>query len=258
MSRPLRKLKLDGTPYFRREVVEAEIQALAGVSAAELEHRASLWPSSEPGFVSPEALLYYVRTAAPGAYREKLTEKLLFRLARRIPSVSNSGGDTISLTKMNIREDVRDHFVDLLLNDRKQYDNRLDYYEVNFNHAVAVDRRDANARHWTQENRTTELETEDGEVSIEVELAASKYDPFDADELDKKHYRLHLDVAIDSLSELHRRIIVMLRQEIPIESKDPSVQSISKVLGRSEKSIRQHRDKAYAELKLRLERREKM
>lgn len=258
MSRPLRKHKPDGTPYFRRDDVEAELQALASTSAAELERRASVWSAKDPEFVSAEALLYFVRNAAPGAHRDKLTEKLLLRLARRIPAVTNAGGDTVSLTKLNIREEVRDHFVDLLLNDRKQYDDRLDYYEVNFNHAVAVDRRDANARHWKHENRTAELENEDGEVSTEVESAASKYDPFDADELDKKDYRLLLDEAIDSLPEFQRRIIVMLRQEVPIESKDPSVESISKALDRSEKSIRMHRDKAYASLKLRLERKGKM
>lgn len=258
MSRPLRKHKLDGSLYFRRVEVEAEIQALAGISTDELERRAALWPVSEPGFVSPEALVYLVRNADPGAHREKLTEMLLLRLARRIPSIGNAGGDTVSLTKMNVRDDVRDHFVDLLLSDRRDYDDRLDYYEINFNSAVASDRRDANARHWKHENRTTELEIDDGEVSTKVEAAVGEYDPFDADEIDKKDYRLLLDDAIESLPEFQRRIVVMLRQEIPIESKDPSVESISKALGRSEKSIRMHRDKAYASLKLRLERKGKM
>jgi hypothetical protein len=258
VSRPLRKHKLDGTPYFRRDQVEAEILALAGISTAELERRASLWQVSDPGFVSTEALLYFVRNAAGGAHRDKLTEQLLLRVARRVPSVANAGGKTVSLTKMNIREDVHDHFVDLLLSDRKQYDDRLDYYEVNFNSAVAADRRDANDRHWKQENRTAEIETEDGEVSTQVESAVGNYDPFNADELDKKDYRFLLDEAIDSLPEFQRRIIVMWREDIPIESNDPSVESISKILGKSEKTIRIHRDKAFASLKLRLERKGKM
>nr|WP_312379159.1 sigma-70 family RNA polymerase sigma factor [Delftia acidovorans] len=258
MSRPLRKLKLDGTPYFRRDKIEAEIQALAEIGAAELERRVRLWHPTEPGFVSPEALLYFVRNAPGGAHRDKLTESLLSRVARRVRSVASTDGKTVSLTGMNIREDVRDHFVDLLLSDRKQYDDRLDYYEANFNGAVAADRRDANDRHWKHENRTAELETEDGEVSAQVESAVGDYDPFDADELDKKNYRLLLDEAIDSLPEFQRRIVVMWRQDIPIESSDPSVESISKVLGKSEKTIRTHRDKAFASLKLRLERKRKM
>lgn len=258
MARPLRKHKLDGTLYFRRDKVDAEIRSLAGISAAELERRADLWQVGDPGFVSPEALLYFVRNAAAGAHRDKLTEKLLLRVARRVPSAADAGGKTVSLTKMNIREDVRDHFVDLLLSDRKQYDDRLDYYEVNFNGAVAADRRDANDRHWKHENRTAELETEDGEVSAQVESAVGDYDPFDVDELDKKDYRFLLNEEIDSLPEFQRRIVVMWRQDIPIESNDPSVESISKVLGKSEKTIRTHRDKAFASLKLRLERKGKM
>jgi len=87
--------------------------------------------------------------------------------------------------------------------------------------------------------------------------AVGHNNPFDADELDKKDYRLLLDEAIDSLPEFQRRIVVMWRQDIPIESNDPSVESISKVLGKSEKTVRTHRDKAFASLKLRLERKGK-
>ncbi|KMZ11445.1 hypothetical protein BHUM_05386c [Candidatus Burkholderia humilis] len=258
MLRPLRKLKPDGTLYFRRDKIKTEIQALAGISATELERRAGLWKASDPDFVSPETLLYFVRNAAAGVHREKLTEKLFVRVAHRVPSATDSGDDTVSLTRINIREDVCDHFVDLLLSDRQKYNERLDYYEVNFNQAIAADRHDANARHWKRENRTVELETEDGEVTAQAKSTFGDCNPFDPDELDKKDYRLLLDDGIDSLPELQRRIVVMLRQEIPIESKDPSINSISKVLGKSEKTIRTRRDKAFASLKLRLERKGKM
>lgn len=254
MSRSLHKIKLDGTPYCRRGVVESEIQALAEISPAELERRADLSSSSESEFISSEALLYFVRNTVPGAYREKLTEKLLGRVVRRARPITNAAGNTISLTSMNIREAIVDHFVDLLLSDRTEYDERLDYYEVNFNAAIAADRHDASVRNWKHENRNDDLETEDGEISTQVDSLIGCYNPFDPDELDKKNYRLLLDDAIDGLPELQRRIIVMVRQEVPIESKDPSIESISKVLGKSEKTIRTHRDKAFASLRLRLQR----
>lgn len=254
MARSLRKTKLDGTPYSRREAVEAEIQELATLSGSELERRAALGPSTSPGFVSPEALVYFVRNLPDGAHREKLTEQVLGSVFRRVPRATDAGGRTESLTRMNIREDVVDHFVDLLLSDRGEYDDRLDYYEVNFNSAIARDRQDASSRHWTHENRSDELGSDEAEVSDRVEAAVGDYNPFDADELDKKDYRLLLDDAIDNLPEFQRRIVEMLRQEIPIESKDPSVVSISKVLCKSEKTIRTHRDKAFASLRRRLER----
>ncbi len=87
-----------------------------------------------------------------------------------------------------------------------------------------------------------------------MDAAAGDYDPFEVDELDKKYYRLWLGDAIDSLPEFQRRIVEMLRQEIPIESKDPSISSISKVLGKTEKTIRTHRDKAFTTLRSHLER----
>ena len=257
MARPLKKTRLDGSLYYRREVVEAEVRAIANLSEAELEHRAALWPSSAPGFVSPEALVYLVRNSQPGLHRDNLTGQLLIRVRRRLPLATNSGGQTESLTKMNIRDDVFHRFVDLLLSDRAEYDDRLDYYEVNFFHAIAAARQDASIRHWKHENRSETLGSEEQEVSERVEAAAGNYNPFDPDELDKKNYRLMLDEAIDSLPELQRRIVEMWRQEIPIESKDPSVDSISKVLGKTEKTIRTHRDKAFASLRINLERKGK-
>lgn len=179
MSRPLRKTKPDGTSYHRREAVEAEIRELATLSAAELEHRSTFQPRTVPGFVSPEALVHFVRNLPEGGHRDKLTEQLLDRVVRRVPRAADTGGRTTSLTRMNIREDVVDHFVDLLLSDRDGYDDRLDYYEVNFNSAIAWDRQDASARHWTHENRSDELGSDDAEVSDRVEAAVGGYDPFE-------------------------------------------------------------------------------
>ena len=258
MVRPLRKTKLDGTPYYRRETVEAEIREIATLSVTELGRRAARWPTTASGFVSSEALVYFVRNLPDGANRDKLTAQLLGRVVRRIPRATDAGSRTESLTRMNIREDVVDRLVDLLLSDREEYDDRLDYYEVNFYSAIAKTRLDASNRHWKHENRSDELGSDEVGVSERVEAAIGDYDPFDADELDKKDYRLLLDDAIDSLPEFQRRIVEMLRQEIPIDSKDLSVVTISKVLDKSEKTIRTHRDKAFASLRLRLERKGRM
>ncbi|MFG6468196.1 sigma-70 family RNA polymerase sigma factor [Roseateles sp. BYS87W] len=254
MSRPLRKNTLDGIPYCRRDVVEAELADLAAISPQELEARAAARKSSAPGFVSPEALLYFIRNAPAGTHRDKLTQALLDRVVRLARSTSRSSGAVSSLTEKNIQEEVVDHFVDLLLSDRGQYDERLDYYEVNFNSAVASDRYDASDRHWKHENRSEELGTNDDEVPEHVHEAMGDYDPFNADALDEKDYWLLLDDAIDNLPEFQRRIVVMLRQEVPIESSDPSVSSISEVLCKTPKTIATHRDKAFASLRRRLER----
>ena len=175
MARSLRKSKMDGTPYCRREAVEAELQELTAISAAELERRSALWPGTSPGFISPEALVYFVRNLPAGRHRDKLTEQLLSRVVRRVRRATDASGQTVSLTRMNIREDVSDHFVDLLLADREEYDDRLDYYEVNFNSAIAKDRFDASVRHWKHENRNEELGSEEDDVSERVEAAVGGY-----------------------------------------------------------------------------------
>lgn len=254
MARPLRKIKLDGTLYHRRPAVEAEIQELTAVSSSELERRASIGPRTSPDFVSPEVLVHFVRTVGAGMHRDRLTELLLQRVYRLLPRAEEAA----SLIKTNIRDDVVDHFVDLLLSDRASYDDRLDYYEINFNSAIAKDRKDASDRHWKRDRQMEELGTEEDGAYNAQEEAIGGYDPFDPSELDEKVYRLRLDDEIDNLPELQRRIVEMWRQEIPIDSQDPSVVTISKTLGKSEKTIRTHRDKAFATLRLRLERKGKL
>lgn len=257
MPRPLRKYRPEGSLYSRRAVVTAEIQALLSLGAGELEARAAVWTSGSPGYISSEALLYFVRTTADGVHRHRLTELLLGRVARRARPTNGRSPDS-SLTVQNIQGDVVDHVFNLLLADQEDYENRLDFYEVNFNRAVATDRLDACRRHWTQENRSEELYPEDGEVSEGALAAAGSIDPFSPDELDKKNYRLRLDDAIDSLPGMQRRIVVMLRDEIPIESSDPLVKSISQALNKTPKTIAKHRDIAFASLRRFLERKGKL
>ena len=258
MIRPLTKCTADGRPYTRRPLVETQIHALSLVQAQELERRAAILTSASPDFVAPEALMYFVRNTAAGAHRDRLTQSLLQRVAIRAPRPSDAGGQTASLTRTNIRDDMFDHFIELLVTDWASRDERLDFYEVGFYAAIAKDRLDASQRHWTRENRSEELETDEPEVSEIPDVEGDHYDPFDADELDKKDYRRLLDEAIDSLPEFQRRIVEMLRQGVPIDSKDPSVEPICKVLGKTEKTIRTHRDKAFVSLRLRLERKGKL
>lgn len=254
MVRSLRKVSLEGARYCRRPAVEAEIRELLSASVSELERRASLSPSTAPGFVSPEALLYFVRNTALSRHRQILLEQLLQRVVRRLPRAGDGEGHTDSLTNTNIRDDVIDHFIDLLLSDQAAYDERLDYYEVNFFAAIASDRRDASVRHRRYEHRNCELGDEELEICVAVEATVGAYDPFQPEELDEKNYRLWLDEAIDQLPELQQRIVQMVREDIPIDSKDQTAVTISRLLGKSEKTIRTHRDKAFAALRLRLER----
>ena len=155
-----------------------------------------------------------------------------------------------------IREIAFDRFVQALSADRQAYSEKLDYFEVRFDGAVASLRQDAQDAAWREENRTTTIEydPETNEPSAEVEKAAGASNPFERSDLDGDDYRSRLDAAIDTLPREQIRIIEMLRKGIPIDSKDPGAVTIAKTLGKSEKTIRIHRDRAFAALRAALSR----
>jgi DNA-directed RNA polymerase specialized sigma24 family protein len=112
-------------------------------------------------------------------------------------------------------------------------------------------RRDAQEQAWRDENRSTSLEfdEETGEPSEEVERAAGSFDWSSDSEIDGADYRFRLDAAIDALPPEQMRIIEMLRKGVPIDSKEADAVTIAKALGKSEKTIRTHRDKAFAAIR---------
>ena len=59
-----------------REAVEAEVRKLAIHSVTVLGRYSALRPSTSPGFVSPTALVHFVRNLRDGAHRHKLTEQV--------------------------------------------------------------------------------------------------------------------------------------------------------------------------------------
>ena len=141
--------------------------------------------------------------------------------------------------------------MELLAADRSLYQDRLDYFEVRFDGAVASLRRDAQEQVWRDENRSVALEADDetGELAVEVERAAEDLNPFASWDVEDAVFRPQLDAAIESLPPEQRSVIEMLRQGFPIDSKDPGIMTISSVLGRSEKTVRNYRDRAIAALR---------
>jgi hypothetical protein len=249
---PLRKQTLQGKPYVRRPEVESEIGELLALPESAMLTRCAIG-RGRPGFVSTEAILHVLRGRrgqGDNSAVMHLFRLLSERVLRALPRAE--GPVWVSLSTEQIRERAYDRFTDLLLADRKAYDDRLDYYEINFNGALAALRKTAQKQVWRDENRSTPLDVsdEEGEPSAEVEEAVGTYDPLSAEALDDARYRSRLDAAIDDLPPLQSRIVEMLRQGIPIASNDPTVVTISRVLGKVEKTIRNQRDKAYARLRI--------
>lgn len=251
---PLRKKTLNGKPYERSEKVESLIRDLILLPREELIKLASVKNRHEPDYIPSECLVYFIRATRSDnneLWFARIFKILVERVLRSLPRHQSADGKTESLTRMTVRDEVFSRFLELLSEDRNGYADKLDYFEVRFDGALANLRRDAQKRAWRHENRSEPLEydQESGELSAEVEAAAGPYDPFAASEFDDAVYRLRLDTAIEALPAVQSRIIHMLRQGFPIDSKEPDVMTIAKALGRSEKTIRTYRDKALATLR---------
>jgi hypothetical protein len=254
MVTPLRKRRLGGEPYERDPKVEALIAELATLPRDQLIARAAITKRADPGYIPSEGLVYFLRASRHDnneAGFDRLYRILTERVLRSLPRAESVDGETESLTRGVIRDKVFGRFVELLSADRAGYVDKVDYFEVRFDGALASLRRDAQEQAWRDENRSQPLEfdEESGELSPEVEAAVGVYDPFAASDFDDPAYRLRLDAAIEALPTEQSRIIHMLRQGFPIDSKEPDAMTIAKALGRSEKTVRTYRDKALAALR---------
>jgi hypothetical protein len=84
-----------------------------------------------------------------------------------------------------------------------------------------------------------------GEFSPEIEKAGGC---MDFEKYFGSHDRARLAEAICTLPEHQIAIIEMWKNEIPIDSQDPEVFTMSKALGKAEKTIRLQRDQALKKL----------
>lgn len=254
MVTPLRKKTLDGKLYTRDEKIEARLAELEGLTRDELVVRCGIQKRDDPDYVPSECLVYFVRASRSDNNNtgfERLYKILAERVLRSLPRAESADGKTASMTKAIIRDKALGKFIELLSQDRTEYSEKLDFFEVRFDKTLRNLKLDAQKEAWRDENRSVSLEydEETGELTEEVERAAGSFDPFCQSEIDDPDYRSRLDAAIDTLPPEQMRIIEMLRMGIPIDSKDADTVTIAKALGKSEKTIRTHRDKAFTALR---------
>ena len=257
MPAPLRKTKDDGSPYTRPPEVEASIDALLALGRTDLLQRCKIPDNRHPDYVRSECILHFVRLAKADnndLHFEELFRILRARVHRALPAVKRFVDEgakaSVQASAVEIRDAVLFRFQELLCLDREGYDERLDYFEIKFDGAIANLRRTARRKAWRDENRSNPLtcDEETSEPSKEVEDALARLHPPSTSKMDDPAYRLRLDAAIDSLPADQRRVIEMLLQGFQIESDDPEVTTIVKVLGCVEKTVRNRRDKALATL----------
>lgn len=252
---PLTKRNGDGS-YTRPRDIEAALERALDLSRDEVLAALEIQDCGHPDYVPSECLVHLLRKTARDNrdhYFQKLHQALMRRVDRALPRAEHALGDKvgIDITRDQIRAQVRDRFEMIVIEDRKGGDDRLDIFEAKFNFGIARLRSTAREKAWREAGRRASLENDEetGELSVEVETAAGSLLRASSEKWDDPAYRSRLNAAIRSLPPEQSRIITMLMIEIPIESKDPRVQSISKLEGCVEKTVRNRAKKAIVALR---------
>lgn len=164
------------------------------------------------------------------------------RVLRAVPR-AEAGGNTTSLVNESVRNAVFDRFVQMLAKDRRQPEEKLDFFEVRFDLAIKRLRLDAQERAWREDNRSDALDEDTGETEANA-VAATAVDPFEANIFSDPLFRDRVYLAIDDLPPEQSRTMHLLLLGWPIHSNDPAVMTIAKALGCSDRSVRNHRKRA--------------
>lgn len=251
---PLRKKRLNGVVYTRPPVIEEKLIEILSVPREEIVARCSVHDDADPNYLPSECLVHLVRAcraSPPDVYFETVYKALAERVFQYLPRAESGDCESERLIQGNIRDEGFHRFCVLLARDRLEYIEKLDFWEVRFNEALARLRTDVYREFCAQNRRSVsiEIDPETGQASEEVERAAGSFEDYIFDKISAADDRLRLDKAIDLLPTLEKAIIQMMRIGIPIDSKEPDVVTIAKTLGRAEKTIRLRRDKAFKVLR---------
>lgn len=252
---PLTKRK-GGKLYTRPDEIEAALERALDLSRDDVLTALEIQDQTHPDFIPSECLVHLVRKTARDNrdhYFQKLHQALMRRVDRALPRPEHALGDKvgIDITRDQIRGQVRDRFEMIVIDDRGGGDARLDIFEAKFNFGIARLRSTAREKAWREDGRraTLERDEETGELSVEVEIAAGSLLLPSSEKWEDPIYRSRLDAAIRDLPSEQGRIITMLKIGIPIESKDPDVQTISKLEDCVEKTVRNRAKRAILTLR---------
>lgn len=248
---PLRKVKLNGKLYYRRQAIERMLIELIDLPFEVLAKRARILDRRSPDYIPSEVLVHWIRQTRH--HKHDMHFNILYPLLEQRIHHACPRKEIRVGRYSDIREYVLDRIVKLLLRDRSSYEEKLDIYEVVFNRAIARLRTSAFRHGFAKDVPLTPIEYDErGEIASEVEASLSQCQPEDMTQEEELTYRFQLRAAIDSLPAEERRLIDMQEAGYPDQSEDPEVQTISKLLNRTPKTVRAMRKRAYQKIRERL------
>lgn len=252
---PLTKTYPDGKPYSRMSEVEDEIARLAALPFDERIERGRISIRSHPQFVRPETLMHFLRGTRWDNRDQRfdaLFRLVLRRLLLALPNCERTVGEEIRTdgALSDVEDRVRGRFLELVTLDRAGGD-RMDFFEVHFDEAVAKLRMKAAKAVGGRARRNVALEedADSGELPEAVHRAAGSFDEPDDTFLSDPIFRKRLYREIDRLKPEQKKVITMLLANMQTHSSDSSAPTISKALGCDERTVRNRRRDAVAALR---------
>lgn len=226
-------------PYTRRPEVESALQELSAIPIEEVAELAKIFESSHEDFIPTECLIYFVRRSKENGdstpYRD-IFNALRTRVLRAIPvrRYRLDGGSKIGENDADalIQEGVMFAFQKLLCEDRKEYDERLDYFEVMFNDALSKLRATERRRVFKKESRKKPMDYEDdgASISTEMEQKLAYLKSLKSEKFDDPAFRIRFLDAIKNLPPIFRAPIELYLDGIQIDSEIPGKDCMSKIL----------------------------
>lgn len=252
MPESLKKKAKDCSLYKRPPEIEAKLEQLEGVEPTD---RIRLFESSSrkhPDYMSSEVLIYFLRRAwangKTGEF-EQIFKLLMKRVEFSLHSVIKDG---CMERARDIREEILGRFAELIAEDCLGQSDRLDFYEIRFDMALVSFRVSVLRQIGPTADKTVPLasdECDNSDLAPEVEAAAASFLGGNLSKLDDPAFRSCLMAAIDELPDDQKQVIGLLLQDFPIDSKDPNTMTIARILGCTERTVRNRRDRALKTLK---------
>jgi DNA-directed RNA polymerase specialized sigma24 family protein len=239
VPRPLQKQTRDGKPYSRPSVIEQAIDVALQQDEATLVARAALDRTAE-AYLPNECLVHLIREAKRLGDRHRMNAFVPLLLRRCVGNLRATVSDQLPAAE-ELREEIIGQLLELIAIDGSERDKlRLDFFEIHFDEAFQKLRIDFVRPHVSRaskERATEDIERLAGEDDSGDEFAMQNGLAIIAD-------HLHLLAA-------NERTAIGLKylEELKEHSINPNEPTIAKLMGVSERMVRNYLQSAKQKLR---------
>lgn len=251
MAKPLTKTTKSGIGYARSAEVERQIDELLALESEDRLRRCLVTIVANPGYVMSETLVHLARASLKDGSKAEIAAlypALERRVARRFRHPEAYAGP-VQIASLQLRETVLDALRLMLARDIHGPVSALDFFEVRFDRALSMLRLDAMKPIRREAKRWAPLYSAGG-IAPTAEAEQASASAAETEPSLEERWS-HFTSLASSLPPLERSIVDLLGQGLAIASNDPETPTVSKLLGRSDRTIRARRDLAFASLRRR-------